>query len=326
MSAVPAVQEQQGLAYRHELSVDDLISQVQKIQQIMAKVMKDGEHYGKIPGTDKPTLLKAGAEKLLFVFRLDPQYQSDDAHDGKHLTIKSICTLWHIPTGLRMGSGQGSCSTKETKYAYRIAKRKCPKCDKDTIQKSRYSPRGRPNDKPGWYCYAKIGGCGQEFDAEAPEIMGQEVGRIVNEDVADAYNTVLKMANKRSLVAAVLNVTAASDIFTQDLEDHVDDAPVAPQQQATPQQQQRGEVIDAKATRVPDEGRTYEPFGAVTMLTKMGGGTFKGTAMELYWGPGVKTKTALELFRTQDAEAYRKGYDELHDAYDAWKADQGAAQ
>ena len=31
--------------------------------------------------------------------------------------------------------------------------------------------------------------------------------------------TVLKMANKRSLVAAVLNATAASDIFTQDIED-----------------------------------------------------------------------------------------------------------
>ena len=40
-----------------------------------------------------------------------------------------------------------------------------------------------------------------------------------NEDLADQYNTVLKMANKRSLVAAVLNSTAASDIFTQDIED-----------------------------------------------------------------------------------------------------------
>ena len=40
-----------------------------------------------------------------------------------------------------------------------------------------------------------------------------------NDDLADQYNTVLKMSNKRSLVAAVLNVTAASDIFTQDIED-----------------------------------------------------------------------------------------------------------
>ena len=33
------------------------------------------------------------------------------------------------------------------------------------------------------------------------------------------YNTVLKMAKKRALVDAVLTATAASDIFTQDLED-----------------------------------------------------------------------------------------------------------
>ena len=36
---------------------------------------------------------------------------------------------------------------------------------------------------------------------------------------ADHYNTVLKMAKKRALVDAVLTATAASDIFTQDLED-----------------------------------------------------------------------------------------------------------
>lgn len=46
----------------------------------------------------------------------------------------------------------------------------------------------------------------------------KENGRIVdNLNLPDLYNTVLKMANKRALVAAVLNVTAAGDIFTQDM-------------------------------------------------------------------------------------------------------------
>lgn len=43
--------------------------------------------------------------------------------------------------------------------------------------------------------------------------------RIENPDIADVYNTCLKMANKRALVAAVLNTTGASDLFTQDIED-----------------------------------------------------------------------------------------------------------
>ena len=40
-----------------------------------------------------------------------------------------------------------------------------------------------------------------------------------NPDIADTWNTVLKMAKKRAFVDAVKSTTAASDIFTQDIED-----------------------------------------------------------------------------------------------------------
>lgn len=43
--------------------------------------------------------------------------------------------------------------------------------------------------------------------------------RVLNTEVADLANTILKMASKRALVAGVLNATAASRVFTQDLED-----------------------------------------------------------------------------------------------------------
>jgi hypothetical protein len=205
-----------SLATSHELSPEDVLKQVQKIQQVMAMAMKQDEHYGVIPGTAKPTLLKAGAEKLLLLFRLDPEYEVSHSRDGTHLTVLSKCTLFHIPTGNRMGSGWGWCSTMESKYAYRQAKRKCPKCGEETINRSKFASRG---PEPGWYCHRKVGGCGAEFPANDGLIVNQPLGRVANPDLADLYNTVLKMANKRSLVAAVLNVTAASDIFTQDLED-----------------------------------------------------------------------------------------------------------
>ena len=44
-------------------------------------------------------------------------------------------------------------------------------------------------------------------------------GRQENPDIADVYNTVLKMAKKRAFVDAVKSTAAASDIFTQDIED-----------------------------------------------------------------------------------------------------------
>lgn len=211
-----------ALAQREELGIEDVIAQVQKIQAVMERVMREGEHYGTIPGTNKPTLLKPGAEKLLLTFRFDPQYESAETYDGKHLTVKSRCTLYHITSQQRMGSGEGSCSTKESKYAYRQGKRLCPKCGADAILRSKYPPKNNRDAEPGWYCFAKRGGCGEEFLADDSSITSQTTARVANEDLADQYNTVLKMANKRSLVAAVLNVTAASDIFTQDLEDNGD--------------------------------------------------------------------------------------------------------
>jgi hypothetical protein len=50
--------------------------------------------------------------------------------------------------------------------------------------------------------------------------VSQAAGRVENADLADTYNTVLKMAKKRALVDATLTATAASDIFNQDLEDY----------------------------------------------------------------------------------------------------------
>ena len=197
-----------------ERSLEEVIAQVKKIQEVQKAVMKEGEHYGVIPGTNKPTLLKPGAEKLAFVFRLDPQYESVDTYDANHLTVKSKCTLWHIGSGLRMGSGEGSCSTKETKYAFRHAARKCPSCGKEAIIKGKEEYGG------GWLCFKKKDGCGAKFKDGDAVIETQEAGQVANENLADVYNTVLKMSNKRALVAAVLNVTAASDIFTQDIEDY----------------------------------------------------------------------------------------------------------
>nr|DAM62522.1 MAG TPA: hypothetical protein [Caudoviricetes sp.] len=42
---------------------------------------------------------------------------------------------------------------------------------------------------------------------------------VENEDIADLWNTVLKMAKKRAFVDAVRSTTAASDIFVQDIEE-----------------------------------------------------------------------------------------------------------
>jgi hypothetical protein len=208
-------------------------------------VMKDGVHYGVIPGVGKPSLLKPGAEAINVALRLAPHYDSEKIwHDDGHLTVVTKCELHHIPTGLVVGTGEGLCTTKETRYAYRTAKRECPLCQQPQIRRSKNQPRSgdyegaSPSDPPGWYCWRKEGGCGANFAHDDQRIVSQEEGKVPNPDIADSYNTVLKMSNKRALVGAVLNATAASDVFTQDVEDGAaasgasDEAPTT--EQATP--------------------------------------------------------------------------------------------
>jgi len=196
-----------------EMSVVDLVARVSKVQEVQRQVMKEGHHYGKIPGVDKPTLLKPGAEILGMTFRLAPEFAHEERRDGEHREYIVTCTLYHVPTGARLGSGLGSCSTRESKYAWRKAERVCPTCNVAAIIKGKKEYGG------GWLCWKNKGGCNAKFKDGDETIEKQETGRIPNPDVADVYNTVLKMAVKRSHVAAILFVTCASDIFTQDVED-----------------------------------------------------------------------------------------------------------
>jgi hypothetical protein len=196
------------------LNTQALVKQVRLIQDVMAAVMKDTEHYGKLPGCEKPSLYKAGAEKLCLVFRLEPEFEIVHAVEEKEFIAFTVgCRLLHIPSGARVGSGIGSCSSRERKYAWRSGQRKCTACGATAIIKGKEEYGG------GWVCFKKKGGCGAKYLDGDAGIEGQAVGEIPNPDIWDQHNTILKMAQKRALVAATLVATAASDIFTQDIED-----------------------------------------------------------------------------------------------------------
>ena len=198
-----------------ELTVQDVQSQVAKIQELMAGVLKDGQHYGVIPGTKKPSLLKPGAEKINLLFRIGTGelevVKTDMERGHREIIIKT--PMVHIPTGKTIAYGVGSCSTMESKYRYRTQKKKCPSCGSETIIKGKEEYGG------GWLCWKKQGGCGAKFPNGDTRIEDQPTGRIENEDIADQYNTVLKMAAKRSYVDGTIKASAASDFFTQDVED-----------------------------------------------------------------------------------------------------------
>lgn len=217
------------------VSVDEAVAKVEAKHEFFRRVMREDQHYGKIPGTGanaKPTLLKPGAELLLSNMGLQKELADADAptidygEEGREglIRYRRVCRVYRqtgATEGERMlvAQAEGSCSSREAKYRWRDTKRKCPSCGVEAIIKGKAEYGG------GWLCFKKQNGCGAKFKDGDQAIESQVTGRAPNPDLADVENTVLKMADKRALVAATLLATGCSDIFTQDLED----APGAPE-------------------------------------------------------------------------------------------------
>lgn len=207
------------------VDVRQAIQRRQMVEAFAKNVMVDGTDYGAIPGTGgKKTLLKPGAEKLTSFFGMIPDFvvthsvldfDGTGVGNGEALIYYRVrCDLYRA--GVKVGSGDASCSSRESKYRWRNAARLCPTCGQPAIIKGKEEYGG------GWLCFKKNGGCGAKFKDGDAAIDGQSVGRVPNLDIADVDNTILKMADKRALIAATLIATNVSDFFTQDMEDFAD--------------------------------------------------------------------------------------------------------
>jgi hypothetical protein len=170
------------------LSAVDLREHVNLIQEVMQAVMKKDTHYGVIPGCKQPSLYKAGSEVLLTTFRIAVSVHVEDLSTPDCIRYRVRTVGTHQGSGVVVGEGIGECSSDEEKYKWRR-------------------------------CFTK-----DEFDA-TPESrrrlkftkFGKDMQ--VRTEPADVANTVLKMGKKRAQIDLTLTATAASDIFTQDVED-----------------------------------------------------------------------------------------------------------
>jgi hypothetical protein len=198
------------------VSLDELRLQLRELEQFKRDIMVEGVDYGTIPGTPKPTLLKPGAEKLSLAFGLAPTFRpANRVEDWERgfFHYEERCDLVSKRTGEIVACASGSANSKEPRYRWRDAKPACLNCGKD-LRRSRN--RDGDRGEPGWYCWTRVGGCGATFPAA--QITGP-IGRVENPEPFELTNTILKMAQKRALVAAVLIATGGSGIWTQDVED-----------------------------------------------------------------------------------------------------------
>lgn len=250
------------------LTAENIKAQVGLIQKVMKAVMKPDTHYGKIPGTPKPTLYKAGSEVLLTTFRIAVEPEIDDLSTPDEIRYRVRAIGKHQTTGTVVGVGIGECSSSEEKYRWR-----------DAV-------------------------CQEEFDGTDEDrrrvkyARGKNGGHYTRTQVrtvpADMANTVLKMAKKRAQIDLTLTATAASDIFTQDVEDAGDSEGYGQEDRQQPQRPA------ARARSNGSGAATEKQIGLVRMKLEKAG-LPEGAFLEEF---GIDDLAALPFARVNDALAW----------------------
>lgn len=182
------------------LTAKEVRSQVNLIQEVMKGVMKENEHYGVIPGCGKKkTLLKAGAEKLLSTFKIAANPVVEDLSTQDCARYRVTVQATNMVSGSFLGAGVGECSSDEEKYKW-----------KRVVCNEEFEETSEDMRRIKWF---------KGYDGKPNYQVKQ-----IRTNPADVANTVLKMAKKRGQIDMTLTVTAASDIFIQDIEE-VEDLP-----------------------------------------------------------------------------------------------------
>lgn len=179
--------------------LDGMVQKLDLMQEFFQKVMIRDQDFGIIPGTPKASLLKPGAEKLLELYNYAPTVKAviedKDMFSGFYRARVEIAIV-DRKSGYTVAEGVGEANSFEGRYRWRWVYEKDlpPGISPESCVYKEYQGKNGP--------YRKY--------------------RIENDDMFSMWNTVLKMAKKRSLVDATLSATRSAGIFTQDAEDMED--------------------------------------------------------------------------------------------------------
>lgn len=297
------------------ISLAQAVANYRAFQEFKAAILKDGTDYATIPGTNKPSLMKPGAEKLANAFALSAEFiltNSTEDWERGFFGFDYECKLWHRASGTLVATCHGSCNTMEARYRWRwVPEHQVPLgLDKATLAQQggkstepdfaiEKAETGGKWGKPAgyWQAFREAIQAGTARQTSKTSKAGKEMAaweidstvyRVPNDDPYTLRNTAQKMAQKRAFVGAVLLATNASDSFTQDMEDFVegDFAPAPPEKPAPPQQPEpANDFARAKFLRwlESDHGLDAQPAAALASLY-----TIRGYTMEEAFAKGGK--------------------------------------
>jgi hypothetical protein len=227
--------------YLEMMPTDEVLAWYNRFVQFSKDILKKDIDYGIIKGVSKkPSLFKPGAEKLKFVYGLGAEFEivekTEDV-DKYFIDYTYKCTI-KSKEGQILAQSEGNVNSYETKYRYLWKARPKPADDKMEEMKAEGVGRFRKiNERWQW----------------------QE--RTQNKDIYSLKNTIIKMAQKRAFVGAMLLATGASEFYTQDLEDlnitdiDYEEVEDTPPKKDTPPQKTDGQKTTQKTTDGIEAGR-----------------------------------------------------------------------
>lgn len=116
----PQRQDDSGLALIMNSDVNKMANQLQAISNFQAMVEKNlnsGQDFGVIPGTQKPTLLKPGAEKIQMLMGVSSEYEViEKVEDYEKGFFAYTVRATLLKNGNKITEGLGSANTKEKRY------------------------------------------------------------------------------------------------------------------------------------------------------------------------------------------------------------------
>ncbi len=203
----------------------ELVRHAKRVSDFVAEALDEGQDkdYAIIPGTNKPSLLQPGAEKLMMGFHLMPAFDVVEAEVDHNREV-----IWTKPKprtrpakyrgqcvvcGSEVAQGEQAVVEKDDDTGKWLAT--CAECAKEALG-------GQEGHSLGLYRY--VVRC---------RLILRETGEVVGEGVAscstmesryidrprDCENTVLQIAQKRSMVRSVRTTLGLSNKFTQDIEE-----------------------------------------------------------------------------------------------------------
>jgi uncharacterized protein (DUF3820 family) len=98
-------------------AVQSTLAKINQFQVVVQNTLKANHDYGVIPGTQKPTLLKPGAEKIQMLLGVTSEYEVIERvqdYEKGFFAFTVRCIVYK--NGMKITEGVGHCNTKEKKY------------------------------------------------------------------------------------------------------------------------------------------------------------------------------------------------------------------